>query len=151
MAHNNLTYAHYYQNKGFYSSLVMQWVKDLALSLLWLGSLLWRRFDTWPGNFHMPWVQPKKEKRKKKDIENTLNHIYTNMNSFVWKQKKKKVTISPHQKKIRQNIWKESDLQLVNLVKSYLRHSPNCCHIMNYLTDVLKLGFLSKEQRQKLS
>ena len=25
-----------------------QWVKDLVLSLLWLG------FDPWPGNFHMP-------------------------------------------------------------------------------------------------
>ena len=26
-------------------------VKDLVLSLLWLGSLLWCRFDPWPGNF----------------------------------------------------------------------------------------------------
>ena len=30
------------------SSLVAQWVKDLALSLLWLRSLLWRGFDSWP-------------------------------------------------------------------------------------------------------
>ena len=30
--------------------LVAQWVKDLALSLLWL------RFNSWPGNFHMPQV-----------------------------------------------------------------------------------------------
>ena len=37
-----------------------QQVKDLALSLQWLGLLLWHRFNTWPGNFHMLWVQPKK-------------------------------------------------------------------------------------------
>ena len=28
-----------------------QWVKDLVLSLLWLGSLLWNWFDPWPWNF----------------------------------------------------------------------------------------------------
>ena len=28
-----------------------QWVKDPVLSLLWLGSLLWRRFDPWPRSF----------------------------------------------------------------------------------------------------
>ena len=28
-------------------------VKDLALSLLWLESLLWHRFNPWPGNFYM--------------------------------------------------------------------------------------------------
>ena len=39
-----------------------QWVKDLALTLLWLGLLLWRRFNTWPGNFCMFWVQPKKSR-----------------------------------------------------------------------------------------
>ena len=31
----------------------MQWVEDPALSLPWCG------FDTWPGNFHMPWAWPK--------------------------------------------------------------------------------------------
>ena len=36
------------------SSLVAQWVKDLALTLLWHG------FNPWPGNFHMLWAQPKK-------------------------------------------------------------------------------------------
>ena len=29
-------------------------VKDLALSLLWLRSLLWYGFDPWSGNFRMP-------------------------------------------------------------------------------------------------
>ena len=31
-----------------------QEVKDPALSLQWLGSLLWPGFDPWPGNFRMP-------------------------------------------------------------------------------------------------
>ena len=35
------------------SSLVVQWIKDLALSLLWLGSLLWHMFIPWPMNFRM--------------------------------------------------------------------------------------------------
>ena len=38
-----------------------QWVKDLVLSLQWLRSLLWHRFDPWPGNFHMLWVWQKKK------------------------------------------------------------------------------------------
>ena len=51
------------------SSLVAQWVKDLALSLLWLESLLWRRFWSWPRNFHMLRAQPKKKKKKKKNCD----------------------------------------------------------------------------------
>ena len=43
-----------------------QQVKDLASSLLWLGSLLCCRFDPWPGNFHVPQVQEKKKKTKEK-------------------------------------------------------------------------------------
>ena len=31
-----------------------QWVKDLALSLLWFRLLLWHRFDPWPWNFFIP-------------------------------------------------------------------------------------------------
>ena len=42
------------------SSLVAQWVKDLALSLLWLWLLLWHKFSPWPGNFHMSWAGLKK-------------------------------------------------------------------------------------------
>ena len=48
---------------SFGSSLVAQWVKDPALSLLWLGSLLWCGLNPWPGNLCMPLVQPKKGKK----------------------------------------------------------------------------------------
>ena len=37
-------------------------VKDPALSLLWLGSLLWCRFTTRPRNFYTLQVQPKRNK-----------------------------------------------------------------------------------------
>ena len=40
---------------------MVQQVRDPALSLQQLGLLLWRGFDPWPGNFHMPWVWQKKE------------------------------------------------------------------------------------------
>ena len=43
-----------------------QRVKDLALSLLWLRLMLWRRFSPWPGSFHMAQVQPKMKKGVKK-------------------------------------------------------------------------------------
>ena len=39
-----------------------QQAKDPVLSMLWLESLLWLRFDPWPGNFHISWTQPKKKK-----------------------------------------------------------------------------------------
>ena len=48
------------------NSLVAQQVKDLELSLLCLGSLLWRRFDSWPGNFCMP--QPRLPPPPKENI-----------------------------------------------------------------------------------
>ena len=35
--------------------------KDPVLPLLWLGSLLWLRFEPHPWNFSMLWAQPKKE------------------------------------------------------------------------------------------
>ena len=41
----------------YWSSLVAQWVKDLALALLW------HRFDPWLRSFWMPQVQPKKKKK----------------------------------------------------------------------------------------
>ena len=47
-------------------ALTAQWVKDLVFFLQQLGSLLRCRFDPWPENFHMWWVQPKKKKKKRK-------------------------------------------------------------------------------------
>ena len=42
-------------------------VKNLVLSLQCLRLLLWRRFDPWPRNFHMPRGQPpQKEKQDAK-------------------------------------------------------------------------------------
>ena len=32
---------------------MVQWIKDLVLSLQWPRLLLWYRFIRWPGNFHM--------------------------------------------------------------------------------------------------
>ena len=40
-------------------SPVAQWIKDLALSLQWLGSLL--QFPFLAGNFHMPQVLTKEK------------------------------------------------------------------------------------------
>ena len=42
-------------------SALGQWGNDSALSL-W-----WHRFNPWPGNFYMPRVHLKKEKKKKVD------------------------------------------------------------------------------------
>ena len=41
-----------------------QQVKDLTLSLLWLGLLMWLEFDPWPRNFCVPWVRKNKTKQK---------------------------------------------------------------------------------------
>ena len=46
------------------SSFVAQQAKDPVLLLQRLGSLLWHSSDPWPGNFHMPWAQPKKPQTK---------------------------------------------------------------------------------------
>ena len=40
----------FYQSVENRISLAVQWVKDLVVSLLWLG------FDPWPRNLHMTWV-----------------------------------------------------------------------------------------------
>lgn len=57
-------------------SLLAQWEKELALSLLWLRLLLWHWFSPWPRNFHLPWAQPKKKKKKKVYIHK--NNHYEN-------------------------------------------------------------------------
>ena len=52
------TQARSYLRRSF---LVAQWVKDLELSLKQLRPLFWYRFEPWPGNFHMTWVQSKRK------------------------------------------------------------------------------------------
>ena len=47
--------------------LVARQVKDWVVSLLCLGSLLWRRFGPWPRNFHMPQVQLKTKTKQDKN------------------------------------------------------------------------------------
>ena len=42
-----------------WSSLVVQWVKELASSLQGLGLLLWHGLDPWPRNFCMLQIRPK--------------------------------------------------------------------------------------------
>ena len=53
----------------FQSPPVIRWVKDLMLSLLWLGSFLWHGFNPWPRNFHMPWAQWMNEWKKERRAE----------------------------------------------------------------------------------
>lgn len=40
---------------------MVQWVNDTALSLWGIGSLLCHGFDSWLGNFPMPWVKQKEK------------------------------------------------------------------------------------------
>ena len=55
----------------------MQWVKDLALSLLWLGPLLWHRFNTCTGINQKKKKKKKKEKKRKKEGKTRIQLAYT--------------------------------------------------------------------------
>ena len=55
-------------------------VKNPPLSPLWLKSLLWPGFNPWPGNFRMPWAQPKKKGstlKKKSEFPLWLSRLKT--------------------------------------------------------------------------
>ena len=52
-----------------------QWLKDPALSLPWLGSLLWHRFCVWPGNFSMAWACKKQNKTNRKKKKGLCSHF----------------------------------------------------------------------------
>jgi len=54
-------------------------IRNLALSLLCLGLLLWCGFDPWPGNFCTPQVQP--PPTKKKEREKALQRVF---NELPW-------------------------------------------------------------------
>ena len=46
------------------SSCVAQWVRDPALPQLWGRLQLRCSFDSWPGNFHMPWAKAEKKRKE---------------------------------------------------------------------------------------
>ena len=48
-------------------SSVVQRVKDLVLSLQQFRSLLWHKFSSWPGNFHMTGARLKKKKEEEEE------------------------------------------------------------------------------------
>ena len=50
-----------------------QWLKALALSLLWLGLLLWHGFDLWPRSFHMLQGQQKNKTKTKNNNNKKTN------------------------------------------------------------------------------
>ena len=64
------------------TSMVVHWVKNLVLSLLWFGSQLWCGFYPWPRNFCMLCVKPveKKKKRKEKKFSGTKPEIQDSSN-----------------------------------------------------------------------
>ena len=71
-----------------------QWVKVPVQSLPWLGSLLWHRFDPWPGNFHVLWVWQKKREKdmkgiqiRKKKVKTYLFSVDRSVNREILKEK----------------------------------------------------------------
>ena len=65
--------------------LLVHQTKDLALSLLWLRSWLWHRFDPWPQNFHMAraWQKKNPNQTNKKHI---WHHFYWLCSTLLWGQ-----------------------------------------------------------------
>ena len=68
-------------------SLAAQWVKDLALSLQRLGSLLWCGFEPWPGNFpHGAGAAKKKKKRRegREELRNISAMMFFSSGGLTW-------------------------------------------------------------------
>ena len=64
---------------------MVQWVKDPALSLQWLRSLLWHGFHLWLGNFHMSWAWPKTKEKKRVVLNNFSIHVHSWMDiKLMW-------------------------------------------------------------------
>ena len=55
------------------SSHVAQQVKDLVLSLQWLGSLWWHGLNPWHGNYQT-WKEQQKKKKKNEGKIKTFLH-----------------------------------------------------------------------------
>ena len=64
------------RNENIRFPTVAQQVKDLVLSLQWLGSLLRHRINPWPRNLLMRQVQPKKKKKKKETKKEKKTYIH---------------------------------------------------------------------------
>ena len=71
---------------------MVQWVKDLALSLQELRLLLCHRFNPWPRNSCMLWAQPKKK----------ASYIHVNQ---VQQSIKKYLLVNPTTRNITINIF----------------------------------------------
>ena len=63
-----------------------QWVKDPALTLQWLGSLLWCEFHPWPRNFTCC-RRGQKKKKKSRENKTSKNRMQSNTEVIVcfWK------------------------------------------------------------------
>ena len=62
-------------------------VKDLVLLLLWLGSLLWYGFNSWPRNLWMPLggdEEKKKKKKKKRVVCSWLEELGGILGVILW-------------------------------------------------------------------
>ena len=61
-------------------------VKDLVVLLLWLGSLLWYGFNSWPRNLWMPLGgdQKKKKKKKKRVVCSWLEELGEILGVILW-------------------------------------------------------------------
>ena len=70
----------------------MQWVKDPAFSMQWLGLLLWHKFNLWPLNFHMLWAWPKKNYKNIAD-ERMLPNLFYEVSITLVLKPEKKITI----------------------------------------------------------
>ena len=82
---------------------MVQQVKDLVVSLLWLGLLLWCGFDPWSRKFHMPQVRPKKEIIIK--IQILCKPIYVMIFKWYSKEKKKSCFKSLYWGKVKRNAF----------------------------------------------
>ena len=68
---------------GFWNSLLVQWVKDLVLSLQHLGLLLWHGFEPFPRNFHMLQAWPP-QKMFLHSLENETTHAEIILKLHLW-------------------------------------------------------------------
>ena len=69
------------------SSLVVQWVKDLALPQLWYRWHPWLGFNPWPRNFHLPWVCPPPNKKRFKKEKRARERLLGSVRGYDWTAK----------------------------------------------------------------